>query len=90
MNFFNLNKIIETNNGISSKRWCMVFSLLVAFVLTLIALFCNISSDKYELITDLVDGWLILSGDSGGFVLAERGKWFNKINKNDTIDNISG
>ena len=90
MNFLNINKIIETDNKISSKRWIMVGSFLVAFILSAIVLFAPIDAEKYEIATDLIDGWLMLSGASGGFVLAERGKWFNKNNKNnDTTDNIA-
>ncbi len=88
MNFFNLNKIIELNNNVSSKRWSMVASLLIAFILTLIALFAKLPVEKYELVKDLIECWIMLSGASGGFVLAERGKWFNKItSSNDTNNN---
>ena len=90
MNFFNINKIIETNNNISSKRWVMVASFIVAFTLSITALFVPIDATKYELVKDLIDGWLMLSGATGGFVLAERGKWFNKINsQNDSNNNIN-
>jgi len=91
MNFLNFSKIIQTNNNISSKRWVMVASFLVAFILSAIVLFVPIDAEKYEIATDLIDGWLMLSGASGGFVLAERGKWFSKIkNKdNDTTINIT-
>jgi glycopeptide antibiotics resistance protein len=88
MNFLNINKIIETNNKISSKRWIMVASFLVAFILSAIVLFAPIDAEKYEIALDLIDGWLMLSGASGGFVLAER---FSKNNNknNDTTDNIT-
>ncbi len=90
MNFLNINKVIETNNKISSKRWIMVGSFLVAFILSAIVLLAPIDAEKYEIATDLIDGWLMLSGASGGFVLAEKGKWFSKNNKNnDTTNNIS-
>ncbi len=90
MNFFNINKIIETNNNISSKRWVMIASFIVAFILSIVALFVPIDATKYELVKDLIDGWLMLSGATGGFVLAERGKWFNKINnQNDNNNNIN-
>lgn len=91
MNFFNINKIVETDNNISSKRWVMIASFLVAFILSAIVLFAPINAEKYEIALDLIDGWLMLSGASGGFVLAERGKWFSKINnKNyDPTDNIT-
>ena len=88
MNFLNINKIIETDNKISSKRWIMVGSFLVAFILSAIVLFAPIDAEKYEIALDLIDGWLMLSGASGGFVLAER---FSKNNNknNDTTDNIT-
>lgn len=89
MNFLNINKIIETNNKISSKRWIMVGSFLVAFVLSAIVLFAPIDAEKYEIATDLIDGWLMLSGASGGFVLAERGKWFSKNNNSNDTSNSS-
>ena len=90
MNFFNINKIIETNNNISSKRWVMVASFFIAFILSFVALFVPIDATKYELVTNLIDSWLMLSGATGGFVLAERGKWFNKINnQNDNNNNIN-
>ena len=69
----------------------MVGSFFVSFILSAIVLFAPIDAEKYKIATDLIDGWLMLSGASGGFVLAERGKWFSKNNKNnDTTDNISG
>jgi len=87
MNFLNINKIIETNNKISSKRWIMVASFLVAFILSAIVLFAPIDAEKYEIALDLIDGWLMLSGASGGFVLAER---FSKNNnKNNDTSNSS-
>lgn len=89
MNFLNINKIIETNNKISSKRWIMVGSFLVAFILSAIVLFAPIDAEKYEIATDLIDGWLMLSGASGGFVLAERGKWFSKNNNSNDTSNSS-
>ena len=60
-------------------------------VLSAIVLFAPIDAEKYEIALDLIDGWLMLSGASGGFVLAERGKWFSKNNNknNDTTDNIT-
>ena len=89
MNFLNINKIIETNNKVSSKRWIMVGSFLVAFILSAIVLFAPIDAEKYEIATDLIDGWLMLSGASGGFVLAERGKWFSKNNNSNDTSNSS-
>jgi glycopeptide antibiotics resistance protein len=87
MNFLNINKIIETNNKVSSKRWIMVGSFLVAFILSAIVLFAPINPEKYEIALDLIDGWLMLSGASGGFVLAER---FSKNNnKNNDTSNSS-
>lgn len=87
MNFLNINKIIETDNKISSKRWIMVGSFLVAFILSAIVLFAPINQEKYEIALDLIDGWLMLSGASGGFVLAER---FSKNNnKNNDTSNSS-
>jgi len=74
MNFLNINKIIETDNNFSSKRWVMIASFLVAFILSTIVLFAPIDTEKYEIASDLIDGWLMLCGASGGFVLAERGK----------------
>lgn len=87
MNFLNINKIIETDNKVSSKRWIMVGSFLVAFILSAIVLFAPIDAEKYEIALDLIDGWLMLSGASGGFVLAER---FSKNNnKNNDTSNSS-
>ena len=68
----------------------MVASFLVSLILTLIVLFSNVSQEKYQLIENLINSWLILTGASGGFVLAERGKWFSKItsyDKNNNNDN---
>jgi len=89
MNFFNINKIVETDNNVSSKRWIMIASFLVAFILSAIVLFSPIGADKYAIATNLIEAWLMLCGASGGFVLAENGKWFNKNNKNnDTTNNL--
>ena len=87
MNFLNINKIIETNNKVSSKRWIMVGSFLVAFILSAIVLFAPIDAEKYEIALDLIDGWLMLSGASGGFVLAER---FSKNNNKNNDTSNSG
>lgn len=85
MNFININKVVEVNNNISSKRWVMVASFLMASIMSIFILFIEIDKEKYELVKDLVSFWIMLSGASSGLVLAERGKWFN--NKND--NNVS-
>lgn len=85
MNFINVNKVVEINNNISSKRWVMVASFLMASMMSIFILFIEIDKEKYELVKDLVSFWIMLSGASSGLVLAERGKWFN--NKND--NNVS-
>lgn len=85
MNFININKVVEINNNISSKRWVMVASFLMASMMSIFILFIEIDKEKYELVKDLVSFWIMLSGASSGLVLAERGKWFN--NKND--NNVS-
>lgn len=85
MNFININKVVEVNNNISSKRWVMVASFLMASMMSIFILFIEIDKEKYELVKDLVSFWIMLSGASSGLVLAERGKWFN--NKND--NNVS-
>lgn len=87
MNFININKVVEVNNNISSKRWVMVASFLMASMMSIFILFIEIDKEKYELVKDLVSFWIMLSGASSGLVLAERGKWFNNKNDNVSVNN---
>lgn len=87
MNFININKVVEINNNISSKRWVMVASFLMASIMSIFILFIEIDKEKYELVKDLVSFWIMLSGASSGLVLAERGKWFNNKNDNVSVNN---
>ena len=87
MNFININKVVEINNNISSKRWVMVASFLMASMMSIFILFIEIDKEKYELVKDLVSFWIMLSGASSGLVLAERGKWFNNKNDNNVSTN---
>lgn len=89
MNFININKVVEINNNISSKRWVMVASFLMASMMSIFILFIEIDEAKYELVKDLVSFWIMLSGASSGLVLAERGKWFNNNQSNVINNNVS-
>lgn len=86
MNFININKVVEINNNISSKRWVMVASFLMASIMSIVVLLIEIDEAKYELVKDLVSFWIMLSGASSGLVLAERGKWFNNNNQSNVIN----